>query len=210
MEKTLLVATTNQHKAAEIAAIFRDCGLIGWELRTLADYPDYAPPEEDGDSFAANAMIKAAAAAHHSGMPALADDSGLAVDALNGAPGIYSARYAGPQQDDADNRAKLLATLAAVPDEARGGAFVCAVALALPDAGGAIALWSCEGRCAGQISRQERGENGFGYDCLFYLPEHGMTMAELPPQLKNSVSHRGQAMRKAAALLRKLGESESI
>ena len=205
MEKTLLITTTNRHKVEEICAIFADCGLRGWQFRTLADEADYQPPEEDGDSFAANAAIKAAAAARYSGMIALADDSGLTVEALAGAPGIYSARYAGPQQDDAANRTKLLAALSGVPDEARDAAFVCAVAIACPQADGSLRMLSCEGSCSGRISRQEQGENGFGYDCLFYLPSFGMTIAELPPEEKNRISHRSAAMREAARLLQTLG-----
>ena len=156
------------------------------------------------DSFRANAAIKAAAAARYAGLIALADDSGLAVDALSGAPGIYSARYAGTG-DDADNRRKLLQALSGVEEARRAGAFVCQACLAFPADDGEVGLWFGEGRCEGRIAFAEKGENGFGYDSLFYLPEHGCTMAELDPEKKNRLSHRFRAMSKAAAFLSRFG-----
>ena len=208
MEKIMLVATGNKHKMQEIAAIFARQGLNGWQFRSLADYPDYIAPEEDGDSFSANAAIKAVAAARMSGLLTLADDSGLCVDALDGAPGIYSARYAGEGHDDAANRRKLLEQMQQVPPAERGAAFVCAVALAFPDGEGDVAVWSGEGRCPGAIHHCEQGENGFGYDNLFWLYEHGCTMAEISEEEKNSLSHRFLALEKAARLLQKLSEDE--
>lgn len=204
MEKKLLLATGNAHKVREIKEIFAEQGLTGWEIVDLSAYAGYEPPEEDGDSFRANAAIKAAAATRHTGLIALADDSGLAVDWLDGAPGIYSARYAGTG-DDGDNRKKLLSALAGVPEEQRNGAFVCQACLAFPADGGDVGLWFGEGRCEGRIAFAERGENGFGYDSLFYLPEHGCTMAELDPEVKNQLSHRFRAMSKAAAFLSRFG-----
>ncbi|MBR5429585.1 MAG: RdgB/HAM1 family non-canonical purine NTP pyrophosphatase [Firmicutes bacterium] len=204
MDKTLLLATGNAHKAREIREIFADCGLTGWEVRDLTAYPGYEPPEEDGDSFRANAALKASAAAAMSGLLTLADDSGLSVDWLHGAPGIYSARYAGTG-DDRDNRKKLLAALAGVPEAERGAAFVCLACLARPTAEG-TELWFAEGRCEGRIGFEERGENGFGYDSLFCLPEQGCTMAELAPEVKNRLSHRCRAMRQAAAELARRAE----
>jgi len=196
----LLVATGNAHKLQEIRQIMEAAGLQGWELVSLAQYPDYQPPEEDGDTFCANAAIKAMAAAEMSGLLTLADDSGLTVDALNGAPGVRSARYAddlGCGHDDCANRAKLLKEMADVPDGQRNAAFVCAAALATPDGGAAF----IEGRCCGTIAREEKGSGGFGYDNLFFLPELGKTMAELSEEEKNAMSHRGRAMRKIAAAL---------
>jgi len=200
MEKKKLLATGNAHKVREIKEIFADQGLTGWEIVDLSAYPEYEAPEEDGDSFRANAAIKAAAAARYAGLIALADDSGLAVDALSGAPGIYSARYAGTG-DDGDNRHKLLQALAGVPEADRGAAFVCQACLAFPAADGEVALWFGEGCCEGRIAFSESGENGFGYDSLFYLPDKDCTMAELDPAEKNRLSHRYRAMSRAAALL---------
>ena len=203
MDKRLLLATGNAHKAREIKEILRAAGLRGWQLLDLSAYEDYEAPEEDGGSFRENAAIKAVAAAGFSGLVTLADDSGLCVDHLDGAPGIYSARYAGTG-DDGDNRRKLLAALSGVPDEQRTAAFVCCACLAFPAENGDVGLWYGEGRCPGRIAREEKGENGFGYDSLFYLPQLALTMAQLEPELKNSLSHRFQAMSKAAAFLMRL------
>lgn len=205
MEKILLLATGNQHKVKEIKEIFAAAGLKGWELRDLSAYPHYQPPEEDGQTFRDNAAIKASSAAAMSGLISLADDSGLSVEALSGAPGVYSARYAGTG-DDGDNRRKLLNALSGVAEHERAAAFVCAACLAFPAADGDVGLWFGEGRCQGRIAFSERGENGFGYDSLFYLPELGRTMAELAAAEKNSLSHRFAAMSRAAAFLSRLGD----
>jgi len=195
MLSELLIATSNKHKIAEIAAILAEAGLTGVRLLGLDAYPGFLPPEEDGDTFAANSAIKARAAAVYSGLPALADDSGLAVEALGGAPGVYSARYAGPAHDAAANRRKLLEALAKVPAEQRQAAFVCAVTLALPQPDGSLLLRQSEGRCRGSIAFMERGEQGFGYDSLFITGDYGRHMAELDPERKNRISHRGRALR---------------
>lgn len=198
----LLIATTNEHKIKEIAAIFAEAGITDWEIIGLNNFPDYQPPEEDGQTFAENAMIKALAAAKMSGLLTLADDSGLTVEALNGEPGVYSARYAdaaGQTHDDAANRHKLLANMRDIPDGNRQAAFVCAAALATPEE----EAFFLEGRCEGEIAHEERGSNGFGYDCLFYLPQLGKTMAELDEEEKNAISHRGAAMRKIAQIIKK-------
>ena len=205
MEKRLLLATGNAHKVEEMKAILVQAGLGEWEFHTLAEYPDNIPPQEDGDSFSANAALKASAAAQFSGMTTLADDSGLTVDALNGAPGVHSARYAGEHGDDGANRYKLLIVLGQTPEEQRTAAFVCCAALAFPSEDG-VALWTGEGRVEGRISLTEEGSNGFGYDCLFYLPQLDRTMAQLSEEEKNSLSHRAQAMTKAAALLLSMAE----
>lgn len=195
--RQLLIATGNAHKIQEIREILEDCGIQVERLLCLKDIPGYEAPEEDGDSFRANAIIKAEAAAKASGLPALADDSGLTVDALGGAPGIYSARYAGPEQDDAANRRKLLSALADTPQGQRQGAFVCAVALALPGEETIVR----EAIVPGEIAPEEQGDGGFGYDCLFFLPEKGSTMAQLPQAEKNGLSHRAKALEALADVL---------
>lgn len=202
-EKKLLLATGNAHKVAEIQAIFTACGLREWQLLTLADFPGYQPPPEDGTTFALNAALKARHAAAMSGLMTLADDSGLCVDKLDGAPGVYSARYAGPEQDDAKNRHKLLAMLQGLELAERQASFRCCVAIAYPDLHqpGELDLWIAEGRLEGQIALAELGEHGFGYDNLFYLPDYKATVAELSPELKNSISHRRRAVEKAAQWL---------
>ncbi|MDO4581752.1 MAG: RdgB/HAM1 family non-canonical purine NTP pyrophosphatase [Bacillota bacterium] len=206
MPERLLIATTNQHKLEEIAAILAAAGCT-LPLLGLSSLSGYTEPAEDGDSFAANAEIKAVSAAKAGGCITLADDSGLCVEALGGAPGLLSARYADDQQtqhNNAANRRKLLRELAGLPPEQRRAAFVCAVCVAVPQADAPPRLYHLQGRCEGVIGEREKGEHGFGYDSLFYMPQYGRTMAELPPQIKNSVSHRARAIRQAAVLLAKL------
>jgi XTP/dITP diphosphohydrolase len=203
--KTIVVATRNRGKAREFAAMFEPLGV---EVRTLSDYEGFPDIVEDGDTFAANALIKAQAVVHALGIPALADDSGLCVDALGGEPGVYSARYAGEPSSDAANNAKLIAELqrlasgpAAVaaaaawvpprPGLLSPARFVCALAYAEP---GGRTL-QAEGVCVGWIAAEARGENGFGYDPYFYLAEYDCTMAELTAAQKNEVSHRAAALR---------------
>ena len=198
--QTLLIATTNGDKMREIAAKFQEGGLADIGLLDLTAYPSYVPPEENGATFAENARIKALAAAAMSGHAALADDSGLTVEALEGAPGIFSARYAGTGHNSAANNAKLLLELAEVPPEKRQAAFCCAIALALP----AGRFWLAEAQVEGIILEAPQGSGGFGYDPLFYLPRLGRAMAELSPQEKNRMSHRALALEKAMALLRRL------
>ncbi|MCX7596179.1 MAG: RdgB/HAM1 family non-canonical purine NTP pyrophosphatase [Fischerella sp.] len=191
MTKLLVVATGNPGKLREMQAYLSDSG---WEL-TLK--PENLHIEETGDTFAANACLKASQVAKATGNWAIADDSGLQVDALNGAPGVYSARYG---KTDAERIARLLRELG---DEVhRQAQFVCAVAIARPD--GAIALQS-EGVCSGEILHAPRGHGGFGYDPIFYVPEKQMTFAEMTPELKRTISHRGKAF---AALLPKLPNLE--
>jgi XTP/dITP diphosphohydrolase len=198
--KTLLIATDNTHKVREISAILHELGRKDIKLPDLTAYPDYAAPEESGASFAENARIKALAAAAYTGYPALADDSGLMVAALDGAPGIYSARYAGAGHDDAANNAKLLTELADTPQERRQAAFCCFIALARPDG----RFWLAEGRLEGIILKTPRGCGGFGYDPLFYLPPDNRTLAELDPKEKNRWSHRALALENALPLLENL------
>ena len=193
----LLIATGNQGKLKEIRRLLDGAPIEIVGLDQLTNPPEVV---EDGATFTDNARKKAQEMAEFSGYLTLADDSGLVVDALNGAPGVYSARYAGEQGDDAANNDKLLASMAAVADEKRRAAFHCIVALAWPD--GRCETYS--GQVSGLIMREARGDGGFGYDPLFIVPEYGKTMAELPLEIKNRISHRGTALRKVIPLLVKL------
>ena len=156
--------------------------------------------EETGLTFVENAILKARNAARHTGLPAVADDSGIEVDALNGAPGIYSARYAGPGASDEENLYKLLAALEGLPDERRGARFQCVIAY-LRHAEDPTPL-ICQGTWEGRILAAPRGANGFGYDPVFYVPDEGVSSAELAPETKNRLSHRGQALRRLLEGLR--------
>ena len=187
--RTVVVATGNAHKILEIQAILGTV-MPGVEFRSIKEFAGYAEPEETGTTFEENAFIKAAAAHEATGLPAVADDSGLAVDALGGEPGVYSARYAGVHGDDGANNAKLLENLAGVPAEERTARFVSCVAFV--DDG----MRLCgEGTCEGFIGFEGVGTNGFGYDPLF-LPNDtpGKTMAQLEPDEKNAISHRRHAL----------------
>lgn len=190
----LVLASHNAGKLKELQA------MLGARvtLRSVGEFSQ-VEPEETGLSFVENAILKARNAARLSGLPALADDSGLAVDALGGAPGIYSARYA-DGQGDAANNAKLLAALADVPDAARGAQFVCVLAL-VRHADDPLPIL-CEGLWQGRILHQARGDHGFGYDPLFWVPERDCSSAELAPADKNQISHRACAM---ALLRQRLG-----
>lgn len=193
----LLVATRNKGKLKEIQRLLVDTGIIVKGLDECGDLPDVV---EDGDTFAANAHKKAATMARLTGYVTLADDSGLAVEALDGQPGIYSARYAGEGATDADNNCKLLEALVHVPANQRQAAFHCALALCTPTE-------DChlfEGRLDGVILEQARGTGGFGYDPLFVVPEYGRTLAELPLDIKNRISHRGQAFKRLVDYLQQI------
>jgi len=192
--KELVLASHNAGKLKELQAMLG----IAVRVRSLAEFSE-VEPEETGLSFVENAILKARNAARVSGLPALADDSGLAVDALGGAPGIYSARYA-DGQGDAANNAKLLEVLRDVPDEQRGAQFVCCLAL-LRHADDPLPTL-CEGLWHGRILHAAQGERGFGYDPLFWVPERDCSSAELPPAEKNQLSHRARAM---ALLKQRLG-----
>lgn len=185
----LVVATRNRGKVEELNRLLAPQGFA---VRSLGDFPEIEEPEENGADFAANARIKAAYYQQHTGLACLADDSGLEVDCLQGAPGVYSARFAGPTADDQANNAKLLQLLQEVPEEARTARFRCVIALYR---GGDDWLLA-EGACEGRILREPRGTGGFGYDPLFYSPAHGKTLAEMTLEEKNAVSHRGQALRR--------------
>ena len=193
----ILVATWNPGKLREVRAIL---GELGVEFRTLVEFADLPEAIEDADSFEANAAGKARHYSRLSGCWTLADDSGLAVDALGGAPGVHSARYAGTHGDDSANNAKLVSQLASVPPEKRTARFCCAVALADGDR----ILASASGTIEGRIVDEPRGRNGFGYDPHFFVPELGMTTAEMPPEQKNRLSHRGRALRAIAPEIKRL------
>lgn len=185
----VVLATGNAGKLKEISAMLAGFGIELVSQRTLG----IKDAEETGSSFVENALLKARHAALISGLPAIADDSGLEVDALNGAPGIYSARFAGVGASDIDNNRKLLAALDGLPPENRGARFQC-VMVYVRDATDPQAL-ICQGTWQGRILDAPRGNNGFGYDPLFWVDEENCTSAELPPELKNRLSHRGQALR---------------
>lgn len=193
---TVVVATGNTHKTAEISAILGGRALPGFEdirFVALSELGDFEMPEEDGATFYDNALIKARAALASTGLEmAIADDSGLVVDALDGAPGVYSARWAGVHGDDQANNEKLLSELANVPEGERTAHFHASVVLV----DGAGTVFAGEGNCPGRIGFEPRGTNGFGYDPLF-LPDAtpGKTMGELEPDEKNMISHRAQALR---------------
>jgi XTP/dITP diphosphohydrolase len=193
----LCVATNNPGKRREFAQLLADWG---GDIVFPGDLGLDLQVEENGASFEENAVLKARAYAAASGLSTLADDSGLEVDALAGAPGVFSARYAGVGASDADRRQKLLAALADMPLDRRSARFRCVVAIAAPDGRVAVAAGVCEGR----IALEPRGTHGFGYDPIFYLAEHGCTMAELRPELKNQISHRARAIQAARPLLEAL------
>jgi XTP/dITP diphosphohydrolase len=193
----LLIATTNAGKFAEVQAFLEALSI---EILSLTDLGHWPEVIEDGATFEENALKKAKTLAQFSGLVTLADDSGLEVDALNGAPGIYSARYAGEEGDDRKNNEKLLAALKDVPEDKRGARFVCALALCAPKANG-LREWVFRESCEGQIAFALKGENGFGYDPLFFYSEFGKTFGEIDRETKSTVSHRGKALRKLAQAL---------
>lgn len=190
----LLIATTNQGKFAEVQDYLRKLPLKILSLKYLANYPEVV---EDGATFEANALKKARTLAEFSGQLTLADDSGLEVDALGGAPGIYSARYAGEESDDERNNQKLLHELRDVPEEKRTARFVCALALCAPNNRG-LKDWSTRASCEGRIAFVPKGPHGFGYDPLFFFPPFGKTFGEIERELKATVSHRGKALKQLA------------
>lgn len=191
------MASGNAGKLREIAKILGDLDI---EVLPQSEF-GVSDAEETGTTFVENALIKARHAAAATGLPAIADDSGIAVDALDGRPGVYSARYAGPGATDADNNALLLQELAGVPDTERGAAFHCVACCVFPGEGEPIIA---AGEWRGRILSEPRGEGGFGYDPLFFVPEAGCSSAELSAQEKNRRSHRGKALRDLARQLHEL------
>lgn len=190
----LLLATHNQGKKRELAALFAGLDV---ELLTLDDAGITWSVVEDGADYAANALRKARGYAEATGLLTLADDSGLEVDALGGAPGVHTARYGGEGLSDRERYLLLLRQLEDVPDAERTARFRCIIALAWPQGRAELV----EGTCEGYITREPRGEQGFGYDPVFYVPEYGCTMAELPAEIKNRISHRARAAAAARTVL---------
>jgi XTP/dITP diphosphohydrolase len=196
----VLVASRNAKKLEEMQRILRE-HLTDVEVLGLDDVEPYDEPVEDQPTFEGNALLKARAGVAVTGLPTLADDSGLCVDALNGMPGVLSARWSGPPKSDARNNELLLAQLADVPDERRTAYFTCAVALVLPDGTTRVVT----GRMDGRIIREIRGAGGFGYDVLFEADDRpGVTTAELAPDVKDQISHRGKALREIAPVAAEL------
>lgn len=193
----LLLATRNRGKVKELTVLLKDAD---YELLTLEDLGVKVRIDESGSTFEENATLKAKTYAELTDMLTLADDSGLEVDALGGEPGIFSARYGGYYGRDRNRNQHLLRKLEAVPWEKRTACFRCVIAIASPRG----EVWTVEGRREGVIQYEMKGENGFGYDPLFFLPELGRTMAELSPEEKNRLSHRAEAVRKAVELLHSL------
>jgi XTP/dITP diphosphohydrolase len=198
----LLLATTNPGKIRELRALLAGCG---WEILTPQDIGLTLQVEEIGQTYADNARRKAEAYARASGLVALADDSGLEVDALGGAPGLHSARYAGQDTTHADKMGMLLAELRDVPDEQRTARFRAVIVIATPDG----RTFQTEGVCEGRIARAPRGAGGFGYDPIFLVEGGSRTMAELPAEEKNRISHRARAAAAACAVLRQLADERA-
>lgn len=193
----LVLATRNEHKGQELRALLSSDGLT---IRTLREFPDAPDVVEDGATCEANALKKAREIARHTGLPAIADDTGLEVEALGGRPGVYAARYAGEAATYKDNCAKLLRELEGVPRDRRRARFLTVAAIALPTGQSA----AVEGSLEGIITEREIGSQGFGYDPVFFVPESGKTLAEMSQAEKNRISHRARAFGKAKELLKTL------
>lgn len=190
--KTIMIATKNPGKVKEFQALFQG---YGFQVRSLLDVENAMDVEETGTTFAENAILKAATISEMTGEVVIADDSGLVIDALDGRPGVYSARYAGLEKNDEANIDKVLEELEGVPLDKRTARFVCVLAVVVPGK----EPETFTGTCEGFITRERSGKNGFGYDPIFYLPEEEKTMAELTKQEKNECSHRALALQKMAA-----------
>ncbi|WP_100331763.1 XTP/dITP diphosphatase [Bacillus xiapuensis] len=199
--KTVIIATKNKGKAKEFTEMFADFGV---RVQTLLDYPEFADVEETGSTFEENAVLKAEAISKQTGRLVVADDSGLVIDALDGRPGVYSARYAGEAKNDEANIDKVLTELQGVSDDKRTARFCCALAVAIPGKETETVTGTCEGR----ITSERRGTNGFGYDPIFYVEAYKRTMAELAPEVKNRISHRGRALAELRERLPLLMRSE--
>jgi XTP/dITP diphosphohydrolase len=203
MIRELVLATRNRHKGEELAALLGDLGIT---IRTLDEFPDAPDVVEDGDTCEANAIKKARAIAQFTGLPAVADDTGLEVDALGGRPGIYAARYAGEDATYEDNCRKLLREMAGVPREQRTARFLTVAAIALPSDGIRVA----QGTLDGAIAEQASGALGFGYDPVFLIPELGKTLAQLSADQKNTISHRAKAFAKMREIVRSYGQRSLV
>ena len=196
----LIAATNNAHKVVEFKRILEP---LGFTVLSQKEAGIHVEAEETGTTFEENAYLKAKAVYDASGLPTVADDSGIAVDALNGAPGVYSARYGGPSLNDVDRYEKLLHEMDGVPDEKRTARFVCAISLILSS----DQVFGCTGVCVGKIGYGPRGENGFGYDPIFMVGDK--STAELLPEDKDKISHRGQALRKMEQMLSAMQNGEA-
>lgn len=201
--KTVYVASTSKHKISELRQMLAP---QGYDVSDLTEFADYIPPEEAGTTFLENARIKARAlcdflnkhfALHKPRLTILADDSGLECDDLDGAPGVYSARYSGANASDTENNSKLISEIGKLQHPTHTARYVCALIFLTPDGAEKSIVETCEG----QITFDPKGKNGFGYDPHFYLPELGKTMAELSPEEKNRISHRGKALKRLLAVL---------
>lgn len=190
-----MIASGNKGKIKEIKKFFQNLEI---DIIGLDSFPGLSNIKEDGDSFIENALKKARVRAEETGMLTLADDSGLEVEYLNGGPGIYSARYAGENASDEDNNKKLIRSLQGLPMEKRKARFKSVLALVDPEEGSEVTV---EGICPGYIILKPRGRNGFGYDPIFYIPEYEKTMAELPIEIKNRISHRARALKKMYSVI---------
>ena len=197
----ILLATQNRGKVKELQELLSGEDI---EVLSLGDIDNWEEVEETGSTFAENAAMKARVAAQRTGLVSLADDSGLEVDALQGAPGVYSARYAGEPKDDERNNDKLLKELEGVSEEQRTARFRCALAVVSPTG----EEFLTEGIVEGRILNERRGKEGFGYDPLFYLPDFGRTMAQLNLSQKNKISHRAQAFRQVVPILKELAQEK--
>jgi len=197
MKAKLVIASRNEKKKRELLQIIGDLDL---EVATLNDFPEAPEVEEDGLTFHENAVKKAREIAQFTGCMSLADDSGLEVDALGGLPGVHSARFAGEPSDDERNNQKLLKMLEGVPAQERTARFRCVIAIAFPDG----RVETTEGTCEGRVGFAPKGSAGFGYDPLFIPDGFDMTFAELSPEVKNSISHRGKALQKALEMLKSI------
>lgn len=194
----LVIATRNEGKISEIQRLLDVPDLV---LRTFRDFDEWPDPEESGDTLEENARIKARAVCEHFGLPAMADDSGLMVEYLDGRPGVHSSRYAGPEGDSLKNIDRLLKELKGVEEKERSAFFECVIVLALPDG----SMKTARGRCEGRILTRRRGSGGFGYDPVFLPRGYGRSMAELTTEEKNAISHRGKALRSIRSVIDKLG-----
>lgn len=194
-----MLATKNPHKGAELAALLSNLGI---KIRTLAEFPDAPEVVEDGLTCEANAVKKAQTIMQYTGLPVVADDTGLEVEALGGRPGVYAARYAGPHATYDDNWRKLLRELEGVPRERRGARFITVAAIARPSAKVEVV----DGVLEGMIADEPVGTQGFGYDPVFFVHEAGKTLAQLTPDQKNRISHRARALAKVRGILQRLNE----
>lgn len=196
--RTIVLASRNKKKTREVSEIL---AAVGFSVIPVTDFPDIPEVEEDGQTFAENAAKKATQVARQLNQWVIGEDSGLIVDALNGAPGIYSARYSGADATDERNNARLIAELATFSDDKRGAGYICSVALSNPQ--GKIRI-ACEGTCRGRILREANGEGGFGYDPYFLIPEYHLTFGQLSSVVKHRLSHRARAFAKFIPLLQNI------